>query len=59
MKEYRISLDASDFYNLVRGSVVRKDALGGVDVLIILQDIGFNVMEDTIRRARALHLAGG
>lgn len=52
----RIALDASDFFALVSGEIVRADAPGSVArarvVEIILSDIGWDEMERAIDAAR-------
>ena len=43
----KISLDQEDFERLVKGEAVSKG-----EVTIILQDIGFGIMEDAIQTAQ-------
>lgn len=64
MSEIRIALTRSDFRKLVRGEVIEHEAdrqetavamlsdKQPLTVRIILQDIGFNTMEDEVAEAR-------
>ena len=53
MAKTRITLDADDFQRLVRGHVVEiRVTCFQLKVEILLQDVGFLFMEQTIERAR-------
>ena len=51
MNEIRIVLDQENFRTLVRGQVVEAKSPSGQVVKIVLQDIGFDVIIDEVRKA--------
>lgn len=57
-KQIRISLGLDEFEALINGEELKLDE-NGVDVRMILKDIGFHIMEDRIKKARYFQLEKG